>query len=168
MYALSQGCHRDAFTHGCFDTQKRFTVSFAQRWFYTEQLYAQVPEQTEVLLQRNGFTQGAFTLTWLQTADAHLMRKSSICICKTAISPQHLTIEVHFVGKGWPSTNPFGLRDSEVDIHLHLYICHFTPACINLYNRLFFWKIWKSISTCTHICRNTPAYIHSVGVSHKL
>ena len=37
--------HRNAFTH-------THTVSFAQRWFYTEQLYAQMPEQTEFFFKK--------------------------------------------------------------------------------------------------------------------
>ena len=61
--------HRNTFTQRCFTQrwlhiQKHFytytILHFTQRWFYAEQLYAQIPLQTEVLLQRNEFTRGAF------------------------------------------------------------------------------------------------------------
>ena len=62
--------HRDALTQRCLHTQKRLhiythihTHTFTQRWLYTEQLYKQIPLQTEVcwcFLLRNGFTRRVF------------------------------------------------------------------------------------------------------------
>ena len=73
--------------------------------------------------------------------------KSSASRCKTAISPQVLAIEMHFVGTGWPSASPhctllslFGdqhfvrggcvqstppCRPNRKIRKLHLHICHF-------------------------------------------
>ena len=50
--------HRDAFTHRNVFLHPN---TFTDRWFYTEQFFTQIPEQTEVLSQRNEFALGVFT-----------------------------------------------------------------------------------------------------------
>ena len=106
---------RNTFTQRCFHTEMAHTETllhthtFIQRSFYAEQLYTQIPSHTEVLLQRNGFTRGAFIYGCFCTGillhdfrrRARISRyKSSASRCKTAISPQLLAIETHFVGTG--------------------------------------------------------------------
>ena len=119
--------HRDAWLH----TQKHFYThkdrhTSTQRWFYTEQLYTQVPLQTEVLWQRNGFTRGAFMYWCFYTGillhdfrrRARISRyKSSVSRCKTAISPQLVATKTHFVREGCVSwilnpRRPAALRES--------------------------------------------------------
>ena len=136
-YALSQGCHRDAFTQGCFHTQKCFythTQSLLHRDDFTLSNFTHRCQNkqffffTKEWIYTRSFCLRSFlhrhTLTWLPTADVHLARKSSANIW---ISPQHVRIETHFVGKGWPSTNPLGLRERSwyppAFLHLPLYTC---------------------------------------------
>ena len=52
---------------------------------------------------------GIFTQTyyWMISCGGHAYgAKSSANICRITVSPQLLMVETHFVGKGWPSTNP--------------------------------------------------------------
>ena len=91
------------------------TNTFTERWFYIEQNYSQMPKQREALLQRNAFARGAFTYghfcTDIQLPDFW----PRTCIWRKKVQPAYaksrfhrsfLTFETHFVGKGWPSTNP--------------------------------------------------------------
>ena len=121
----SQGClwshmllHSDIFTQRHLRTEERnaflHTNTFTERWFYTEQFY------TETKTNRGAFTKecmctkgflatGIFTQTyyWIISCGGHAYgAKNSANICKITVSPQLLMVETHFVGKGWPRTNP--------------------------------------------------------------
>ena len=116
--AVQMLLHRDAFTHA----EMRFTYlyiqisnTFTERWFYIEQNYSQMPKQREALLQRNAFARGAFTYGHFCTDILLPDFWRRTCIWRKRVQPAYaksrfhrsfLTFETHFVGKGWPSTNP--------------------------------------------------------------
>ena len=99
--------HRDG-TRNTFTHTHAKTIT--QRWFCTEQLCAQIPLQTEALLRRNGFTRGAFIYGCFTQAYFCMISDGgpasrAASRCKTAITPQFLVIETHFMGKSWPSAS---------------------------------------------------------------
>jgi hypothetical protein len=108
--------HRDAFTQR-WHTQKHF---YTHTHFYSEIILRWAALHTDTITHR-----GAFTKEWIYTRSFYIRMflhrhtlhdfrrrarisryQSSASRCKTALSPQLLAIETHFVGTGWPSANP--------------------------------------------------------------
>ena len=58
---------------------------------------------------------GVYPFAWFPTADSHFARKSAASVYKTAISPQPLTIEMHFVLKGCRSAGKIGISPLFLD-----------------------------------------------------
>ena len=129
-------CHRDAFAHTCFYREVFLHIdTFAQREmpFYTQILlqrddftlsnFTQTPKQTKVLLQRNACARRVFSYGHFHTDillnyflwRTRVWRKEFSEHMQITVSPQLLMVETHFVGKGWPRTNPHCILTSIYD-----------------------------------------------------
>ena len=110
-HALSQGC---LWSHMlCFYTEIVYTETplhrerrlFTRKHFYREMIL----RWERNACARRVFSYGHFHTDMLLNYFLWRTRfgaKSSASICKITVSPQLLMVEAHFVGKGWPRTNP--------------------------------------------------------------
>ena len=126
-------CHRDAFDHACFNAeiflhgdtfaQRECLLTHTHTNTVTERLGEMIVHwailRTEAKTNRGAFYKGMYvhegflvvgiftqTYYWMISCFGHAYGpKSAANICKITVSPQ-LLVETHFVGNGWPSTNP--------------------------------------------------------------
>jgi hypothetical protein len=107
MLSHRDGTHRNTFTH---------THTFIQRSFYAEQLYTQIPSHTEVLLQRNGFTRGAFIYGCFCTGILCMISDGGHAFRATRV--QQADVKPHFHRSFWRSRRISRERVDPAKVHI--------------------------------------------------
>ena len=177
-FDIKTALHRHAFPWGCFHTQK---CIFTHKYFYrgdaftlkyTEQFYAQMPKQTEVLLQMNAFARGAFTYGHFYTDILLREFRWQTRVWRKRIQQAYAKSQFHHsfwqsrrillegVGPAqtriviWPQCMRLDISCEKVACRGHRStLPGKSHVCRSLRN-------WSPPASLLYICHSTPAYVH--------